>query len=150
MENIKAWTGKDAFSFCLIGFIVILLLAAYCLQVRAQISAKYSTKIKTSFQLSRGRLEINYAGQRQELTINYVLNKERKEYTLALSSQQKLGLLVIADETEISYSVSFLLTDEDWKPLDDLNSKKYEVRGRLNHRPGWRILVIEKITRFSI
>lgn len=150
MKIKKVWALKNVISFCLIGLIVIFLLAGYSLAVQAQISLDFSTKVKTSFQLSSGRLEITYEGQPQELTIYYVLKKERKEYSLSLSSQQELGLLVIADGQEISYSVSFLLADEAWEPLGDLNSKEYEVRGRLNQRPGWRILVIEKINRFSI
>lgn len=106
-----------------------------------KITASFSTKIG----LTEGKLKLSYSSDTSKLELEYYGWKGEKEYELSFSSEKRLGLLIVDERGQLSYSLEVLKTGEDWEPFDDkFDATAYRKKARLSQKPVWEVLVVEK------
>jgi len=120
--------------------------ATSAISKEAGISARFSSTI----QLREGKLEISYSSNSAELKLKYYLTGKKPEYDVTFYSEQPLGILVVTEDGKVSYSATPLKLGEKWKPFEGtMDENRYRRRAKLSQKPGWQILVVEKVESFS-
>ncbi|MBS3787727.1 hypothetical protein KGY79_05960 [Candidatus Bipolaricaulota bacterium] len=126
-------------------FLVSILLTSAKITGISKPTGTSSANFTGTIKLIEGNLHLSYSSSKEDLKLECSFESEEKSYSLSLTSQDRLGILIIVEGKNISYAVEFLRQEHEWKPLEKrTNKNEYKSRAKLFQKPGWEILVVEK------
>lgn len=149
-KNLAVFKLKP-FTFLVLSFILILVFAnVFVVTGVSDSDMRTSANFKGKIKLIEGVLSLSYSSTEEELALVCSFKSSDKKYQLSINSQDRLGIIIIAEANNLTYSVEFLQPEQSWEPLKSFNNKhEYSRRAKLDQRPGWEIVVFEKISQIA-
>ena len=95
-----------------------------------------STSLTASFDFENASLTVVYRSEAGELEATYAREGLRKK--IRLSSEERLGVLIVVSGEGITHTARFLEDGEVWRP--EITASR---RMKLSQRPGWSIFLVE-------
>jgi len=99
--------------------------------------------ISTTTTVSIGEVSINLSYSSEQGVLRVTYWADEKEYQLALSSIQRMGLLIEIAGAEVSFSLKFLEEGETWPEAEALEGGTYMLRSRFEIS-GWVVVVVQR------
>ena len=99
--------------------------------------------ISTTTTVSIGEVSIKLSYSSEEGVLRVTYWADEKEYQLALSSIQRMGLLIEVAGAELTLSLKFLEEGETWPEAEALEEGTYALRSRFEIS-GWVVVVVQR------
>ncbi|MCD6523579.1 MAG: hypothetical protein J7K48_01040 [Thermococcus sp.] len=99
--------------------------------------------ISTTATVSIGEVSINLSYSSEEGVLRVTYWADEKECQLALSSIQRMGLLIEVAGAELTFSLKFLEQGETWPQAEALGEETYTLRSRFEIS-GWVVVVVQR------
>jgi len=99
--------------------------------------------ISTTATVSTGEVSINLSYSSEEGVLRVTYWADEKECRLALSSIQRMGLLIEVAGAEVTFSLKFLEEGETWPEAEALGEERYTLRSRFEIL-GWVVVVVQR------
>lgn len=149
-RNLAIFKQKP-FMFFVLSFILILVSSnVFAVTGVSDSEMRTSANFKGKIKLTEGALSLSYSSTEEELALVCSFKSSDKKYQISISSQDRLGVIIIAEANNLTYSVEFLQPEQSWEPLKSFSNKhEYSRRAKLNQRPGWEIVVFERISQIA-
>jgi len=104
-------------------------------------SAAESITTTTPVSVGEESINLSYSSEQGVLRVTYWADE--KECQLALSSIQRMGLLIEVVGAEVSFSLKFLEEGEVWPKAEALREEMYTLRSKFEF-PGWVVVVVQR------